>query len=96
MFAKFAENDRRKSGFIDEIVEGGKLTQMNKFILWLQYDGKQRMSAARAMRHPFLQCFPEAIFKLADTVSPPFLFPYQYLTKKGVHLFIAKCAIYTG
>lgn len=35
----------------------------------LKYDGRQRISAECAMRHPFLSCFPQALFKLADTAS---------------------------
>ncbi|KAL3119050.1 hypothetical protein niasHT_003833 [Heterodera trifolii] len=35
----------------------------------LAYEDKNRLSALEAMRHPFLKCFPEAIFGLPDTES---------------------------
>uniref|UniRef100_A0A1I7RHA7 cyclin-dependent kinase n=1 Tax=Bursaphelenchus xylophilus TaxID=6326 RepID=A0A1I7RHA7_BURXY len=35
----------------------------------LKYDGKKRISALDAMRHPFLDCFPATIFSLPDTES---------------------------
>jgi serine/threonine protein kinase len=35
----------------------------------LQYEGRSRISALDAMRHPFLSCFSEEIFDLADTES---------------------------
>ncbi|KAI3418959.1 S_TKc protein [Globodera pallida] len=35
----------------------------------LAYEGKKRLSAVEAMRHPFLKCFPEALLELPDTES---------------------------
>uniref|UniRef100_A0A914CRS6 cyclin-dependent kinase n=1 Tax=Acrobeloides nanus TaxID=290746 RepID=A0A914CRS6_9BILA len=43
----------------------------------LQYDGRQRITAADAMRHRFFNCFPEAIFSLPDTET--------VLSLSGVH-----------
>ena len=46
-----------------------KTSNNNQKPFLLQYDGSQRLSAVKAMRHPFLQCLPDLLFRLADTVS---------------------------
>jgi len=52
---------------------------------FLKYEGKERISAADAMRHPFLSNFPPAVFSLGDTESILSVPGVKYVPETFVH-----------